>query len=210
MKKLILCLLLSALASPSVAAKAQSLEIDQVRSDSVVVIGCDVDLQAIVKIEVDYLCSRHENVPCSGTETLKIVFVSRSEGGSHGICRTYFTAVDLETGSFVAMLIDPVAKVASFGPLPQAEVPAELNLESYPNPFNAVTTILYSLPYSAHVKLEVYNLLGQVAASLENGVVPEGSHTAVWDGTSMASGWYIVQMNINGKMLLTRKVLLLK
>jgi hypothetical protein len=41
-------------------------------------------------------------------------------------------------------------------------------------------------------------------------VVPEGSHTAVWDGTSMASGWYIVQMNINGKMLLTRKVLLLK
>ncbi|MYB68937.1 MAG: T9SS type A sorting domain-containing protein, partial [Gemmatimonadetes bacterium] len=84
--------------------------------------------------------------------------------------------------------------------------------QNYPNPFNPSTVIPYQLPTAAHVRLEVFNVLGQHLATLVDGERPAGVHTAVWDATdaagqAVAAGVYIYRLHSAG-MELTRRMVL--
>ena len=84
--------------------------------------------------------------------------------------------------------------------------------QNYPNPFNPSTVIPYQLPTAAHVRLEVFNVLGQQIATLVDGERPAGVHSAVWDATdaagqAVAAGVYIYRLRGAG-MELTRRMVL--
>ena len=84
--------------------------------------------------------------------------------------------------------------------------------QNYPNPFNPSTVMPYEIPTSAHVRLEVFNLLGQRLATLVDGVRPAGAHTAQWDGTDAAgravgAGVYIYRLSGGGVTESRRMVL---
>ncbi|MFB0515890.1 MAG: FlgD immunoglobulin-like domain containing protein [Candidatus Neomarinimicrobiota bacterium] len=89
-----------------------------------------------------------------------------------------------------------------------------LLFQTYPNPFNPITTIRYDLPLSVHVQLIVYNILGREVVRLVEGLVPAGSHSVVWhgrnqDGRPLPSGIYLARLATPGytqsiKMLLLR------
>ena len=93
-------------------------------------------------------------------------------------------------------------------------VPAEFALEqNYPNPFNPATSISYILPRSAHVRIAVYNVLGEVA-SLFEGQQSAGKHSVIWNGAAdngdaVPSGIYFYRLSA-GQFVDTRKMLLLK
>ncbi len=71
-------------------------------------------------------------------------------------------------------------------------IPVEFNLaQNYPNPFNPSTTIKYSLPSAAHVKITVYNVVGQKADELINRDLSAGYHNIVWNAGNYSSGIYI-------------------
>ena len=83
---------------------------------------------------------------------------------------------------------------------------------NYPNPFNPSTVIPYQLPASMHVRLEVFNSLGQRVATLVEGERPAGSHTASWDATdargqAVAAGVYLCRLSGDGVQA-TRSMLL--
>ena len=84
--------------------------------------------------------------------------------------------------------------------------------QNYPNPFNPSTVIPYQIPASAHVRLEVFNLLGQRLATLVDGVRSAGVHTAQWDATDAAgravgAGVYIYRLSGGGVSVSRRMVL---
>ncbi len=84
--------------------------------------------------------------------------------------------------------------------------------QNYPNPFNPSTNIPYQLPASTHVRLEVFNMLGQRIATLVDRERPPGFHTARWDGTdvagrAVAAGVYLYRLQSGGTSLTQRMVL---
>ena len=84
--------------------------------------------------------------------------------------------------------------------------------QNYPNPFNPSTIIPYQLPVSAHVRLEVFNLLGQRLATLVDGVRSAGVHMAQWDATDAAgravgAGVYIYRLSSDDQTQSRRMVL---
>lgn len=82
-------------------------------------------------------------------------------------------------------------------------------LPNYPNPFNPTTTLAYRLSRTAHVKLTVFNSLGQQIATVVNGVQAAGSHTVLFDGAGLSSGVFFVRLESEGVMQ-TGKMVLIK
>jgi photosystem II stability/assembly factor-like uncharacterized protein len=87
-------------------------------------------------------------------------------------------------------------------------LPFSLSLSSYPNPFNAQTTISYSLPEPGRATLTIYNLLGQKVATLYDGEQTAGEHSLVWDAKSQPSGVYFAKIESERGKSTTQMVLL--
>lgn len=82
-------------------------------------------------------------------------------------------------------------------------------LQNYPNPFNPTTTIVLRTGGPGHVKLEVFNVVGQVVDVLLDRYLQPGRHEVVFNGATLASGVYYYRMVTKGQVF-TRKLLLMK
>ena len=81
--------------------------------------------------------------------------------------------------------------------------------QNYPNPFNPSTIIKFSIPEKGHVKLSVYNLLGEEIAVLANEVKEAGFYEATFNAAYLPSGTYIYKIESNNA-LQVKKMMLLK
>jgi len=101
-----------------------------------------------------------------------------------------------------------------------AVVPLEYEVASYPNPFNPSTTIRYTLPHDAQVKVGVYDLMGREIARLVDAEKNAGMYQVVWHGVdergeALPSGIYLVRMtaqalNGNERIEKTKKIVMMK
>jgi hypothetical protein len=66
--------------------------------------------------------------------------------------------------------------------------------QAFPSPFNPATTIEYSLPENSNVTLNVYNLIGQTVAVLQDGIQDAGYRQVSWNASSFASGIYFYRL----------------
>lgn len=85
---------------------------------------------------------------------------------------------------------------------------------NYPNPFNPLTTIEYSVPSRAHVSIEVFDVLGRKVRTLVDEPRSAGSHRVVWNGCDNAgqpvsTGLYLYRLKADD-LVQTRKMMLLK
>ena len=86
--------------------------------------------------------------------------------------------------------------------------------QNYPNPFNPETTIRFELHAEGAMRLEVYNLSGQVVRTLVDEYRSAGRYSVVWDGTDaagrgLASGVYLYRI-VAGEFAQTRKLILMR
>ena len=94
-------------------------------------------------------------------------------------------------------------------------LPTAFSLEqNYPNPFNPTTTIEFAIPRSGQVRVEIYNMLGQMVTVLVNEQLSAGVYRAVWDGHDLwgnqaASGVYLYRLQV-ADYVATRKMVILK
>ncbi|MDD4309243.1 MAG: FlgD immunoglobulin-like domain containing protein [Candidatus Cloacimonetes bacterium] len=86
-------------------------------------------------------------------------------------------------------------------------------MEIYPNPFNPSTTIRFNLPEVTEIKLEVYNLKGQLVRTLAKGIADSGRQSVSWDGTDnqnkrVASGLYYSKLSYQNKTFVKKMVMM--
>ncbi len=75
------------------------------------------------------------------------------------------------------------------------ETPVTYSLsQNYPNPFNPTTTIKFSLPNTAAVKLAVYDAAGKVIAELINKTMAQGTYNVDFDALKLSSGVYFYKL----------------
>ncbi|MBW6513229.1 MAG: carboxypeptidase regulatory-like domain-containing protein [Candidatus Syntrophosphaera sp.] len=85
---------------------------------------------------------------------------------------------------------------------------------NYPNPFNPETTVTYSLKEASRATLQVFNLKGQLVATLVDAWQEVGNHSILWQGLDhsgepVSSGIYQLRMSAGGYRS-TKKMILLK
>ncbi|GBE30647.1 MAG TPA: T9SS type A sorting domain-containing protein [Bacteroidetes bacterium] len=113
----------------------------------------------------------------------------------------------VDTSFGLAYLDDPTTAVGEdvwvFQPATYA------TLSAYPNPFNAATTVRYSLTQPGEVRVTVFDLLGREVAVLHDRMVTAGEHELLFDASDLSSGTYFLKLNSNDQTL-TRKLTLVK
>ena len=94
-------------------------------------------------------------------------------------------------------------------------VPADSPIltHSYPNPFNPEADIAYMLNASEDVRIQIYNVAGQLIRAFDMGYQPAGSYSVRWNGRSengdvAASGVYLYRIEAGPHKVTNRMVLL--
>jgi len=81
--------------------------------------------------------------------------------------------------------------------------------QNYPNPFNPSTIISYSIKNEGSVKLDIYNVLGELVTNLVNDIQKAGKYKIEWNASKFPSGIYFCKLR-SGDFTQTRKMILIK
>jgi hypothetical protein len=80
--------------------------------------------------------------------------------------------------------------------------------QNYPNPFNPVTSISFQIPTKSSVTLKVYDIVGKEVATLVDEVKEAGSYIMSFNGSGLASGFYIFKLQANDFVEIRKMVLM--
>jgi len=83
------------------------------------------------------------------------------------------------------------------------------SLSSYPNPFNARTTISFSLESQSQVGISIYDITGRLVDVLISRTYDAGNHSLIWDAGNQPSGIYFARLSA-GEFVSTTRMALLK
>ncbi len=81
---------------------------------------------------------------------------------------------------------------------------------NFPNPFNPSTTIEFTMTQRGHAEIQVYDILGNHVSSLLDKTLAAGAHQIIFDGSTLSSGVYFYRLKIDGTVIGTQKMALLK
>jgi len=81
--------------------------------------------------------------------------------------------------------------------------------QNFPNPFNPITTIKYSVPTTSNISLVIYDILGREIKTLVNEEKLPGNYNVQFDGSDLSSGVYFYVMKADN-FIDTKKLILLK
>jgi len=129
------------------------------------------------------------------TETY-VAVVNISDSGDTMTCDFFVSSADVDEEFTESLPSDYVLK------------------QNYPNPFNPTTEIEYFVPRDGHIKLEIFNVLGQKTQTLVDQEQKRGTYTITWDGvnqqgSTVSNGIYFYQLSTED-FEKTNKMILLK
>jgi hypothetical protein len=121
---------------------------------------------------------------------------------------TYWAVAAEDIHGNVSALSFPIAVTSissEFSPVPHSFCLRQ----NYPNPFNPRTRISYSVSNLAHVRITIYNLLGEELVGLVDEEKMAGNYEVIWDASDFPSGMYFYRMQA-GTFVETKKLVLMK
>jgi hypothetical protein len=66
----------------------------------------------------------------------------------------------------------------------------------YPNPFSKEMVVTTTLEEHFNVRVQIYNILGQLVATLSRGTLPSGTHRFTWKPSTESAGLYFLRIEI--------------
>ena len=155
----------------------------------------------------------------------KSVFSVGEEPDSPDRAEYYFTVG--QDGTVLRSMLDdanrrdnnklyPLLEVVRAAPKPNAPVAEDVALvHNYPNPFNSTTTIKYVLPQASMVRLEVFNIAGQMVRTLVADRQEAGHYAVRWDATAdrghrVSSGIYFYRLQAGSEFVEVKKMLMVR
>jgi hypothetical protein len=137
-------------------------------------------------------CTFQWTAPSAGTGNVKL-YIAGQQGSSSGANSTLtLLASEQVTG------INETDEISNYIDISN----------NFPNPFNAQTTIRYSLPEQSMVWIEVFDILGHKIETIAEGTKPAGSYQAIWDAGDQSSGIYFYRIKAGDKVETKRMTLL--
>jgi len=122
----------------------------------------------------------------------------------------YYRVVGVNTENFTVSELKTFT-TASPTSIGESELPSGFVLEqNYPNPFNPATSISFELPQPASIRVLVYNSQGQMIAVPTDRSYSSGRHSVSFDASGISSGVLIYALEVDGIVIQTRKMLLLR
>lgn len=89
-------------------------------------------------------------------------------------------------------------------------VPSDFQLlPAYPNPFNAITNITFTIPQASNVEMKIYSILGEEITTLISDYRSAGTHTVQWNAGELPSGMYLCRLSAENEQRVI-KLLLMK
>jgi hypothetical protein len=159
---------------------------------------------------VDFLKGRWDTLTFSITNHVADASIVDLHGSGTFYVQAYYTSPKKWSGTIMVdnlRLLGIDSLVSSVG---RGTSPYTYRLfNNYPNPFNPTTNIRYELKQEGRVTLKVYNILGEVVATLVDGQQSAGPHEVVFDARRLASGAYFYTLRAGG-FVKTQKMMLIK
>lgn len=154
----------------------------------------------------------------SGTSTWSKIGVVQGHGNSNSPVKYMFEDQKLSTNIYNYRLkqVDYNGNFEYFNLNQSVRIgkPGSFSLgQNYPNPSNPVAKIDYQIPFDSRVKIVVYDLIGREVVKLVDENKQAGYYSAIFDGTSLASGVYIYRIiaeNSDSKFEKSMKMVLIK
>ena len=156
-------------------------------------------IMAGAKVHVDWQLSFVSmNLPPDSVYSVPLMFLA---GGANALMDFKQVAV-------------PLMKNPTTGVDPSKKTPKNSLVAVYPNPFNPVTTIVFSIPELTRVRLVVFDMVGRVVATIVDRQFEAGRYSVPWNGenvngTGLSSGVYVLRLEA-GDFVATHKLVLLR
>ena len=80
---------------------------------------------------------------------------------------------------------------------------------AYPNPSNGSVVFSFGVPHQMHVRLDLYNALGQQVQRVLEALYAPGVHRIPFDTSALASGLYFYRLSAQGQSI-SRRIAILK
>ncbi len=142
------------------------------------------------------------------------VSVNAGPGYTFGTVTLSGNLQQLQVGGQQFYIDDLCVMLAGTSGVPLIKQSAVKLQPNYPNPFNPMTTLSFSLTHSAHARLDIIDVAGRRVATLVDGMKKSGGHQVVWHGKddagkNVATGIYFVRL-VSGGQTAIQKIALLK
>ena len=115
---------------------------------------------------------------------------------NNGEIAVHFEATASRNGNVVSDIFIKQGTLAITG-LNSVSIPVLTDFQlydNYPNPFNPQTAISFYLPRGTHVKLRVFDIIGNEVATLTDDFKQAGLHSVVFNASHLPSGAYIYRI----------------
>ena len=130
--------------------------------------------------------------------------------GLDALKNVYVLGISQSSTQVTDYVVIKYSQISGIKPISSA-IPLLFNLkQNYPNPFNPSTKIKFSISKRSFVELRIYDILGRLKELPLSEYMNPSEYELTLDGSAYPSGTYFYQLIAGGRIVETRKMIVLK